>query len=295
VAIIEFLDIIFVYQMIDYVAFTFFILLFLGPPIYLWFRWIKKAIVNKNMLSKIASISSFLFFILAIVVMWFGPQKPFRRNSIIFSDSGTIVLFLFIISFLIPLTYFYLRWIYQAVKLRKISTIFFRSSFFLLFLIYFIYQSISSELESRNVISRDLGVNIPYWGTSFINFDNTVTIFSNEGKINASLKLSDESAKLLIDQIAHSKYFSQKQIKLFYSENNWPEQDSIKYWSVRTYLEKNKLTGLWVYNSKKAVYDFYEPMLSDIPNAAIMFHEDYVISAEFNPKTKILTYRRFQF
>jgi hypothetical protein len=281
--------------MIDYILFTFFILLFLGPPIYLWFRWIKAAIVNKNMLSKIASISSFLFFILAIVVMWFGPQKPFRRNSIIFSDSGTIVLFLFIISFLIPLTYFYLRWIYQAVKLRKISTIFFRSSFFLLFLIYFIYQSISSELESRNVIGRDLGVNIPYWGTSFINFDNTVTIFSNEGKINASLKLSDESAKLLIDQIAHSKYFSQKQIKLFYSENNWPEQDSIKYWSVRTYLEKSKLTGLWVYNSKKAVYDFYEPSLSDIPNASIMFSEDYLISAEFNPKTRTLTYKRFQF
>ncbi len=69
----------------------------------------------------------------------------------------------------------------------------------------------------------------------------------------------------------------------------------LRFFHVRTYLEKTKLTGLWVYNSKKAVYDFYEPSLSDIPNAAIMFHEDYVISAEFNPKTKILTYRRFQF
>jgi hypothetical protein len=85
-------------------------------------------------------------------------------------------------------------------------------------------------------------------------------------------------------------------LELFYGDdNNWPEQDSIKYWSVRTYLEKSKLTGLWVYNSKKAVYDFYEPSLSDIPNAAIMFQEDYVISAEFNPKTKILTYKRFQY
>jgi hypothetical protein len=86
------------------------------------------------------------------------------------------------------------------------------------------------------------------------------------------------------------------EVKLFYSDDNdWSEQDSIKYWSVRTYLEKSKLTGLWVYNSKKAVYDFYEPSLSDIPNAAIMFQEDYVISAEFNPKTKILTYKRFQY
>ena len=227
--------------------------------------------------------------------MWFGPQKPFGRNNIIFSDSGTNVLFLFIISFLIPLSYFYLRWIYQAVKLRKISTIFFRSSFFLLFLIYFIYQSISSELESRNVIGRDLGINIPYWGTSFKNFDETVTFLSDEGEINATLTLSNKSVKLLRDQITRSKYFSQKQIKLFYSENNWPEQDSIKYWTVRTYLEKSKLTGLWVYNSKKAVYYFYEPSLSDIPNASIMFNEDYLISAELNPKTKILTYRRFQF
>jgi hypothetical protein len=118
----------------------------------------------------------------------------------------------------------------------------------------------------------------------------------NEGEINATLKLSDKSASLLTDEIGHSKYFSQKQVKLFYSDDSdWSEQDSIKYWSVRTYLEKSKLTGLWVYNSKKAVYDFYEPSLSDIPNAAIMFQEDYVISAEFNPKTKILTYKRFQY
>jgi hypothetical protein len=172
----------------------------------------------------------------------------------------------------------------------------FRLSFLLFFLIFFKYQSVSSELESRNDIGRDLGINIPYWGTSFINFDKTLTLFRNEGEINATLKLSDKSANLLTNQIGNSKYFSKKQLELFYSDdNNWPEQDSIKYWSVRTYLEKSKLTGLWVYNSKKAVYDFYEPSLSDIPNAAIMFDEDYVISAQFNPATKILTYKRFQF
>jgi hypothetical protein len=200
------------------------------------------------------------------------------------------------VSFLIPLTYFYARWIYQAVKLKKVSTILFRSSFFLLFLIYFKYQSVNSELESKHDIGSNLGINIPYWGTSFIKFDNTFTLYSNEGEINATLKLNDKSAELITDQIAHSKYFSQKQIKLFYTEDNkWPEQDSIKYWAVRSYLEKSKLTGLWVYNSKKAVYDFYEPSLSDIPNASIMFNEDYLISAEFNPKTKILSYKRFQF
>ena len=228
--------------------------------------------------------------------MWFGPSKPYEPSRFILSSSGPIVLFLFMVSFSIPLTYFYARWVYQSVKLRKASTILFRLSFLLLFLILFKYQSVSSELESRNDIGRDLGINIPYWGTSFINFDKTLTLFRNEGEINATLKLSDKSANLLTNQIGNSKYFSQKQLELFYSDdNNWPEQDSIKYWSVRTHLEKSKLTGLWVYNSKKAVYDFYEPGLSDIPNAAIMFDEDYVISAQFNPETKILTYKRLQF
>jgi hypothetical protein len=280
--------------MMDYIVFTLLILLLI-PPGYLWFRWIKSAIISRNTISKIASITSFLFFISAIVI-WFGPRKLYDLNSIRLSTLGPIILFLFKVSFSIPTTYFYARWVYQAVKLRKVSTILFRLSFLLLFLILFKYRSVSSELKSRNDIGRDLGINIPYWGTSFINFDNTVTFFMNEGEINATLKLSDKSASLLTDQIGHSKYFSQKQVKLFYSDDNdWSEQDSIKYWSVRTYLEKSKLTGLWVYNSKKAVYDFYEPSLSDIPNAAIMFQEDYVISAEFNPKTKILTYKRFQY
>jgi len=281
--------------MTSYIIFAFLVLLFLGPPIYLWFRWIKAAIKNGNTISIIASISSFLFFISAIVVS-FGPRKLYELNSIKLFSSVPIILFLFVVSFLIPLIYFYARWVYQAVKLRKVSTILFRLSFFLLFLIYFSYQSFSSEIKSRDDIGRDLGINIPYWGTSLINFDNTLTLFRNEGEINAKLKLSDKSARLLTDQISHSKYFSRKQVELVFSEvNNWPEQDSIKYWSVRTYLEKSKRTGLWMYDSQKAVYDFYEPSLSDIPNAAIMFNEDYLITAEFNPKTKILTYKRLQY
>lgn len=282
--------------MIDYILFTLIVLLFFGPPVYLWIKWVKAAIKNKNTISKIASISSFLFFISAIVVMWFGPTKLLEHYGIRPSTSGPIALFLFLVSFSIPTTYFYLRWVYEAVKLRKASRILFRLSFLLIFLICFKYLSVSSEIESRNDIGRDLGINIPYWETSFVSFDETVTAYRNEGEINATLKFSDKSANLLTKQIGNSKYFSQKQLELFYSEdNNWPEQDSVKYWSVRTYLEKNKLTGLWVYNRKKAVYHFYEPSLSDIPNAAIMFHEDYLISAEFNPKTKILTYKRLQF
>lgn len=123
------------------------------------------------------------------------------------------------------------------------------------------YQSLSSEIESRNVIGKDLGVDIPYWGTSFNSFDNTVTIFSNEGKINASLEFSDKSANILTDQIVHSKYFSQKQLELYYTDgNNWPEQDSIKYWTVRNYLKKRKSLAYGYITVKKPFTIFMSPV-----------------------------------
>ncbi len=53
--------------------------------------------------------------------------------------------------------------------------------------------------------------------------------------------------------------------------------------------------GLWVYDSEKGAYEFYEPSLSDIPNAALLFEESYTVSAEVNFKSRILSYTRWQF
>jgi hypothetical protein len=52
---------------------------------------------------------------------------------------------------------------------------------------------------------------------------------------------------------------------------------------------------LWVYDPERKVYEFYEPSLSDIPNAAILFKESYVISAELNLKKRTLVYKRWEY
>ena len=49
------------------------------------------------------------------------------------------------------------------------------------------------------------------------------------------------------------------------------------------------------YNQEKGIYEFYEPSLSDIPNASILYKETYTLSAEVNLKTRTLSYRRWQF
>lgn len=281
--------------LIDYILFALLFSLFLGPPIYLWIKWIKIEIRNKSKFGQLTSIFSFLLFS-SIIYTWIGPDKPFEHNTVRLTNSGAISFFLLILSFVIPSIYFYSRWIYKAIQLQKPSTILFRFSFLLLLVLYFFYQSIDSKLESLNGIGKNLGVNIPYWGTSFKSFENNISSFRSEGEVNATLILSNKSVDLLTDQIVSSKFYNRKNIELVYSDNNnWSKQDSVKYWSIRSYLQKNKLTGLWMYNSQKAIYEFYEPNLSDIPNAGILFHEDYSISAEFDPETKTLIYRKSQF
>ena len=64
---------------------------------------------------------------------------------------------------------------------------------------------------------------------------------------------------------------------------------------MREHLEATHLTGLWVYDPEKGAYEFYEPSLSDIPNASILFEESYTVSAEVNLKNRTLSYKRWKF
>ena len=75
----------------------------------------------------------------------------------------------------------------------------------------------------------------------------------------------------------------------------WAQSDTVVYWKVRDYLEKNKRTGLWVYHPDRNAYEYYEPSLSDIPNAALLFKESYVLSAELNGYTRTLHYTRWEY
>jgi hypothetical protein len=148
VAIIEFLHIIFVYQMIDYIAFTFFILLFLGPPIYLWLRWIKAAIISRNTTSKIASISSFILFVSGFIISWFGPEDPFEQNSLQLTLTGVYLVFHFFLTFFIPILYFYSRWLYRATQNKKWLSVSFRLGLAVLPLSYLIYSFILISVNS---------------------------------------------------------------------------------------------------------------------------------------------------
>jgi hypothetical protein len=100
----------------------------------------------------------------------------------------------------------------------------------------------------------------------------------------------------LQEQIRQTAYYdSSKHVLHGADELAWAKSDTVFYWTVRDHLEARHLTGLWVYDTEKGVYEFYEPSLSDIPNASILFKESYTLSAEVNLKTRTLSYRRWQF
>ena len=101
--------------MVDYIAFTFCILLFLGPPVYLWIKWIRAAFINRNTISKIASISSFTLFILGWSISWFGPEDSFEHNTITLTLTGFFSILAHFLALSITLAYFVSKWIYQAI------------------------------------------------------------------------------------------------------------------------------------------------------------------------------------
>ena len=68
------------------------------------------------------------------------------------------------------------------------------------------------------------------------------------------------------------------------------KSDTLLYWKVRNYLEKEHLTGYWI-KKDDVTYDFYSPVLSDIPNSAILFHEGFDISASLSLQDKTLNYQ----
>lgn len=256
----------------------------------------KRRVKKKNKVGQIVSIFSFLLFISVFIISFVLPKELFKPNSLRVNPTENLSMFLLILSLIIPPIYFYLRWVFHAIKQRKTSILFFRLSFLIIILSYFGYQWINSEIEMANKIGNDLGIKVPYWSTSFVKLEDNISFPRGEGAIDATITFSPSSMTSLKDQISQSKYFSNEKVELIYCDDcNWSLQDSTNYWSVRNYLEINKLTGLWMYNSKKSMYEFYEPNLSDISNSGILFHENYNISAEFDPKNKTLTYKRVQF
>lgn len=228
--------------------------------------------------------------------MWFGPEKIFKHNTITVTDTGVYLFFHFLLTFALPPIFFYCRWIYRSFKKGKHFPVYFTSGLFILFIAFLGYDSISSKIRHRISIGADLGIHIPYWGTSFDQYDYDISWDRGEGDIKAEINLDQERVTELKKQIHQSKFFAYRKEELLGADmTRWSKSDTVHYWDIRKHLEKNKLTGLWLYDKQKQLYEFYEPRLSDIPNASILFKQDYTISAILNDKTRVLKYTRSQF
>jgi hypothetical protein len=152
------------------------------------------------------------------------------------------------------------------------------------------------DLAHRSDISADLGVQLPYWGTKLTKYTNSKSGFRGEGEVLATLEFDRAAFEEFKTHIGQTAFYDSSRLELYGADGiEWPKSDTLLYWKVRNHLKKNKLTGLWVYDQERAVYEFYEPSLSDIPNGAILFKESYVLSAELGLKNKTLSYRRIEY
>lgn len=273
------------------------LVLFLAiAPHVLWIRWIIRAVRKRHVIGRVLAPVSYIFFLVPGLYLLQGSRRSYAR---IF-DAGQVdennLLVIFLLSFLIPAGYFYGRWVYAAYRQKTRKAVYVRLSLLLLLPAIGLYVGVSAKLASRRSIGQDLGISIPYWGTSVTAYADTKSGFRGEGEITATLALDADALEDLQEQIRQTAYYDSSKLELYGSDGiEWPKSDTLLYWKVRDHLEATRLTGLWAYDPEKETYEFYEPSLSDIPNAAILFKESYTLSAEVNLKTRTLSFRRWQF
>jgi hypothetical protein len=264
-------------------------------PHFLWIRWIIRAFRKRRVVGRVIAPLSYLLFLLPWVLVFQGSQRSSGWLSVLLSEDA-IVLSMLIAAILLPLGYFYARWVYGSYREQDRKAVYLRLSCLLLVPLFGFGVHLLTELDQRGEIGQDLGIPIPYWGTSVTAYEDKVSSFRGEGEITASLVLDADALTELQEQIRQTAYYdSSKHVLHGADELAWAKSDTVFYWKVRDHLEASQLTGLWVYDPKKGVYEFYEPSLSDIPNASILFKESYTLSAEVNLKSRTLRYTRWQF
>jgi hypothetical protein len=273
------------------------LVLFLAiAPHVLWIRWIIRAIRKRQTLGRVLAPLSYVFFLVPGLYLLTGSRRSYMHIFDAAQVDENFLLVIFLLSFLLPAGYFYGRWVYTAYRQKTRKAVYFRLSFLLLFPAVGVVVHISSELDHRSKISADLGVAIPYWGTSITKYSDNISSFRGEGELLAEIELNQGTFEDLAQQIRQSAYYDSSRLELYGADGiEWPKSDTVFYWTVRNHMEAQHLTGLWVYDQQRAVYEFYEPSLSDIPNASILFKESYVLSAELNLKSRILTFKRWKF
>uniref|UniRef100_UPI004047138E hypothetical protein n=1 Tax=Algoriphagus sp. TaxID=1872435 RepID=UPI004047138E len=273
------------------------ILLFLGiAPHFLWIQWIINAIRKRYALGRVLAPVSYIFFLVPCLYLLQGSRRSYRRIFDTAQVDENFLVLIFLLSFLIPAGYFYARWVNGAYREQQWKAVYIRLSCLLLVPLFGFGVHLFTELDQRHTIGQDLGISLPYWGTKMTDYTDITTSFRGEGEIRASLALDADALAELQEQIRQTAFYdSSKQVLHGADELAWAKSDTVFYWKVRDHLEATHLTGLWVYDQEKGAYEFYEPSLSDIPNASILFEESYTLSAELNQKSRILTFKRWQF
>jgi hypothetical protein len=275
--------------------FVFNLLFLVILPHFLWIRWIIQAFRKRRVVGRVIGPLSYLLFLMPWILVFQGNQRSYGRVASILSEDA-IFLGMLIGSILLSIGYFYVRWVYIAYQEKQWKTLYIRLSTSLLAPAIVWCLILSVDLARRSDISDDLGVQLPYWGTNLTKNTNSKSGFRGEGEILADIELETDALEDLALQIRQTAFYDSSRLELYGADGiEWPKSDTVFYWKVRDHLEKNKLTGLWVYDQQRAVYEFYEPSLSDIPNGAILFKESYVISAELGLENRTLSYRRIEY
>ena len=264
-------------------------------PHFLWIRWIIRAFRKRRVVGRVIAPLSYLLFLMPWVLVFQGSQRSSGWLSVLLSEDA-MFLGMVMGAMLLPLGYFFARWVYGAYREQDRKAVYLRLSCLLLVPLFGFAVHLLIELDQRQTIGKDLGISIPYWGTSVTAYEDKVSSFRGEGEIRASLALDADALAELQEQIRQTAYYdSSKQVLHGADELAWAKRDTVFYWKVREHLDASQLTGLWAYDQEKGVYEFYEPSLSDIPNASILFKETYTLSAEVNLKNRTLRYTRWQF
>ncbi len=264
-------------------------------PHFLWIRWIIRAFRKRRIVGRVVAPLSYLLFLLPWVLVFQGSQRSSGWLSVLLSEDA-VFLGMVMGALLLPLGYFYARWVYAAYRQKTRKAVYLRLSCLLLVPLFGFGVHLLTELDQRQTIGKDLGISLPYWGTTMTDFTDNISSFRGEGEIRASLALDADALAELQEQIRQTAFYdSSKHILHGADELAWTKSDTVFYWKVRDHLEASQRTGLWVYDQEKGVYEFYEPSLSDIPNASILFKETYTLSAEVNLKNRTLSYTRWQF
>jgi hypothetical protein len=265
-------------------------------PHFLWIRWIIRAFRKRRVVGRVIALLSYLLFLMPWVLMIQGSQRSYGRVASAMLSEDAIVLGMWMGALLLPMGYFYGRWVYAAYRQKVWKTLYIRLSLLLLLPASVLCLNLSAELYYRSNISADLGVQLPYWGTNMTEYTENKSGFRGEGEVLATLEFDTAAFEEFKTQIRQTDFYDSSRLELYGSDSlGWIKSETLLYWRVREHLEATQLTGLWVYDPEKGAFEFYEPNLSDIPNSSILFKESYVVSAEVNLKNRTLTYIRWIF